>query len=59
MEKVSVKFIRDHEVQIEGRKVLYRANDIVELDKDLALTLFKEGVILPGIQFGKGVRMDG
>jgi hypothetical protein len=51
--KRSVKFKKDYQMEYEGETVSFRADQIVELEEELALRLFQEGVVLPGIQFSE------
>lgn len=52
MENVTVKFLKSHKMILEGREVSFREDQIVEIDEETALRLFKEKVILPGPEFG-------
>ena len=53
MEKVMVRFIKPHSMMIKGKSVDFRSDQIVEMDEENAVKLFKAGVILPGPQFGR------
>ena len=54
-EKVSVRFIKEHKMEVDGKATQFRVNDTVEIPKDQALVLFKQGIVLPAQQFGAPV----
>jgi len=56
MEKVSVRFVKEHRMQFEGQERSFKMGDEVKIPKDQAIILFREGVILPGHQFGKTIQ---
>lgn len=62
IEWVSVKFLERATVEIERdgkvERRVFNPGDLGELPKDQAIALFKEGKILPGIQYTTG-RIEG
>jgi hypothetical protein len=56
MEKVTIKFLKDHRMMFEGKMVSFRVNDIAEVSKETGLELFRLGLALPGPQFGKPIK---
>lgn len=46
---VTVRFKKQHRLFIKGRgEITFKESEIVELEKNEALRLFKAGVVLPG-----------
>ena len=56
--KVKVKFIKPHSMRIEGKTVNFRSKQIVEIDQQLAIDLFRAGTVLPGPQFSKPMKIE-
>ena len=54
-DRVSVRFIREYKMEIDGKTTQFRVNDTVEIPKDQALVLFKQGIVLPAQQHGAPV----
>lgn len=53
--KVSIRFKRDHQMEIEGKVRQFRGKEIVEVEEEVARYLFKEGIVLPGPEHGATV----
>lgn len=57
MDQVKVKFIKPYALVIEGQRRSFKCDDLAEIDKDVATELFRKGIILPGPEYGRPIRI--
>jgi hypothetical protein len=55
--KVSVRFKKPYRMVLEGRMLSFRADQVVDLEQEFAIRLFKQGIVLPGPQIGKPLKL--